>query len=125
MRLDHLILPVNDLEATLAYYCDVLGFTRSGEEGPFQVIRCAEDFVMLLSPFGTEGGTHLAFVLDKPEFDIAFARIKSSGVAYGSHYHDTTNMADPAPEFGARGATMSLYLNDPNNHLIELLYYGD
>lgn len=123
MQLDHLILPVNDRDASLAFYLNVLGFTHTGEEGPFTVVSASDEFAVLLAPFGTEGGTHLAFALTKPEFDTAFARIKAAGVAYGSHYHDVANMEGPAPEFGARGETMSLYLNDPNQHLIELLYY--
>jgi hypothetical protein len=33
-------------------------------------------------------------------------------------------MRGPADEDGARGSGKAIYLMDPNNHLIELRYYG-
>lgn len=125
MQIDHVILPINDMVASVAYYRDVLGFTQSDPQEPFEVMRFSDDFAVLLAPFGTEGGMHLAFAMERAEFDAAFARIKQSGVDYGNHFHDTTNKQDPAPEIGARGETMSVYFTDPSRHLIEFLYYED
>ena len=37
--LDHIILKVNDLAASVAFYTEVLGFVLAGTDGPFTVIR--------------------------------------------------------------------------------------
>jgi catechol 2,3-dioxygenase-like lactoylglutathione lyase family enzyme len=121
--LDHLILSVNDREQSLRFYTDVLGFEDEGERGPFVRVRAGADCVILLAPFGTEGNSHLAFSLTKAEFDTAFDRIRNAGVAYGDAFDQATNMSGPGAADGAHGDTQSLYLLDPNRHLIELLYY--
>jgi catechol 2,3-dioxygenase-like lactoylglutathione lyase family enzyme len=61
--IDHLILNVNDIEASVAFYANVLGFTREGQEGPFTVIRVSDDFTLQLAPWGTKGNEHYAFAL--------------------------------------------------------------
>ncbi len=61
--IDHLILPVNDVAESLAFYVDVLGFTADGSRPPFTVVRVSDDFVLQLAPWGTDGNVHLAFAL--------------------------------------------------------------
>ena len=125
MQLDHLILPVNDKDKSIAFYENVLGFWADGDEGPFTVLRVSHDFTMQVAPWGTEGGMHFAFAMPHAEFEERFDRIKASGVSYGSTFDDASNMEGPGHETGARGATRSLYLFDPNQHLFEFLYYED
>lgn len=121
--IDHLILSVNDRDESLRFYCDVLGLANDGERAPFVQVRVSPDFVILLAPFGTEGNEHLAFSLSGSEFDAAFQRIRSAGLQYGDRFDQASNMKGPGTAEGARGETRSLYLLDPNRHLIELLYY--
>ena len=121
--LDHLIVPVADAEASARFYAEVFGFETEGEDGPFTVVRVNSGTVLLLAPWGTEGGHHLAFALSPEQFDAAFARIKAAGIPYGDSFHHVGNMDGPGNEFGARGMGASLYLNDPDQHLIELRHY--
>jgi catechol 2,3-dioxygenase-like lactoylglutathione lyase family enzyme len=123
IQLDHLILAVNDLDASVAFYTDVLGLERDGDDGPFTVVRVTPDFVLLVAPWGTEGGEHLAFSMSAAEFDAAFQRIKDAGLAYGDDPHEPANMHDPGEETGAHGMGATLYVNDPSNHLIEIRHY--
>jgi catechol 2,3-dioxygenase-like lactoylglutathione lyase family enzyme len=123
MQLDHLILAVNDLESSLAFYAGILGLKRDGEDGPFTVVRVTPDFVLLVAPWGTEGGQHLAFSMSRVEFDAAFQRIKDAGLPYGDDPHEPANMHDPGDETGAHGMGTTLYVNDPSNHLIEIRHY--
>ena len=51
MTIDHLILNVNDIPASIEFYVNVLGFKLDGDEGPFTVIRVDENFVLLLGPW--------------------------------------------------------------------------
>ena len=123
VQLDHLILAVNDLDASLSFFRAVFGFEAEGEDGPFTVVRVTPDFVLLVAPWGTEGGQHLAFSMSRDEFDSAFARIKDAGLPYGDDPHAPDNMHDPGEETGAHGLGPTLYVNDPSNHLIELRHY--
>jgi catechol 2,3-dioxygenase-like lactoylglutathione lyase family enzyme len=123
LTLDHMILAVNDLAASIRFYTEVMGLEHEGEREPFSVIRVSPDLVLLLAPWGTGGGEHLAFSMTAAEFDAVFARAKAAGVAYGFPFHDVGNNAGPGPEFGAAGDGSALYFYDPDKHLIEIRHY--
>lgn len=122
-RLDHLILAVNDLAASIAFYTEVLGFVAEGQRGPFSVLRVADDLTLQVAPWGTAGGLHLAFALPRAEFDAAFARARQAGIPYGDSAHAVGNQQGPGDEDGARGPGKAVYLFDPNKHLIEIRHY--
>ena len=63
--IDHLILNVNDIDASVDFYVNVLGFKNEGEDGPFTVIRISDDFTLQLAPWGTKGNEHYAFALPR------------------------------------------------------------
>ena len=121
--IDHLILNVNEIPASVDFYVNVLGFALEGEDGPFTVIRVSEDFTLQLAPWGTKGNEHLAFALPRKDFDDAFSRIKEKGIPYGDSFHTVGNNSGPGVETGAKGPAPTLYMNDPNNHLIEIRTY--
>jgi catechol 2,3-dioxygenase-like lactoylglutathione lyase family enzyme len=121
--IDHIILNVNEIPASVDFYAGVLGFALEGEDGPFTVIRVSEDFTLQLAPWGTKGNEHLAFALSRKDFDDAFSRIKEKGIPYGDSFHTVGNNSGPGIETGARGPAPTLYMNDPNNHLIEIRTY--
>ena len=121
--IDHLILNVNEVSASVDFYVNVLGFELEGEDGPFTVIRVNEEFTLQLAPWGTGGNEHLAFALSRQAFDDAFARVKEKGIPFGDSYHSVGNNSGPGVESGARGPAPTLYMNDPNNHLIEIRTY--
>jgi catechol 2,3-dioxygenase-like lactoylglutathione lyase family enzyme len=123
MELDHLILAVNDLDATERFFTDVLGLGCEGTSDPFTVIRVNADLTLQLAPWGTTGGQHLAFAMPRAEFDATFSRIRAAGIPYGDSFHDVGNMRGPGREDGARGPAASIYVFDPNQHLIEIRHY--
>jgi catechol 2,3-dioxygenase-like lactoylglutathione lyase family enzyme len=124
VTLDHLILAVNDRDASVRFYTEVMGFGHEGEDGPFSVIRVSPETTLQLAPWGTEGGEHLAFALSPGEFDAIFARVRAADLPYGDSYHDVGNMQGPGQESGARGLGPTVYLFDPNRHLVEFRHYG-
>ncbi|MFZ0249353.1 MAG: VOC family protein [Acidimicrobiales bacterium] len=121
--LDHLIVTVNDREASVRFYTEVMGFGHEGEDGPFSVIRVSPDTTLQLAPWGTEGGGHLAFALSRDEFEAAFDRVRAAAIPYGDSFHDVGNMQGPGEEAGARGPGPTVYLFDPDGHLVELRHY--
>ena len=123
IQLDHLILNVNDRDASLDFYTRLLGLRYDGEDGPFTVVRVTPEFTLLLAPWGTSGGEHLAFAMAKPEFDAVFARLREAEIPYGDSFHAVGNMAGPGDETGARGSGKAVYVFDPNQHLIEIRHY--
>jgi len=123
ITLDHLILPVNDLEASIAFYTQTLGFAYDGERPPFTVVRVNGDTTLQLAPWGTEGKQHLAFAMSRAEFEGVFARVREAGTSYGDSFHAVGNKQGPGDEDGARGPGKALYLLDPSRHLIEIRYY--
>jgi catechol 2,3-dioxygenase-like lactoylglutathione lyase family enzyme len=121
--LDHVILKVNDLQASVAFYVDVLGFSLEGTDGPFTIIRSGPGCQLQLAPWGTKGFEHYAFAVSKMEFDTIYARIRAAGIAHGPTYDSVGSNAPPGEESGARGFAPTLYFNDPNQHLIEIRTY--
>ena len=123
IQIDHLILNVNDVGSSVDFYVNVLGFKLEGQDGPFTVIRVNDDFTLQLAPWGTAGNEHLAFALSREEFERVFALLKERGIPYGDSFHSVGNNLGPGNESGARGSGPTVYVNDPNNHLIEIRTY--
>ena len=121
--IDHIILNTNDLAASVDFYTNILGFTNEGLDGPFTVIRVSEGFTMQLALWGTKGNEHYAFAMSRKDFDSAFQRIRDNKVPYGDSFHNVGNNNGPGNEIGARGAGPTVYMFDPNHHLIEIRTY--
>ena len=123
MILDHLILNVNDLDESRRFYAGVLGLRDEGQDGPFAVLRVTDELTLQLAPWGTSGGTHLAFAMPRPEFDAVFGRVRESGLAFGDSFDSVGNDEGPGREGGARGLGAAVYFFDPSRHLIEIRHY--
>ena len=121
--LDHFILKVNDLKASVAFYTTVLGFVDQGTDGPFAVLRVGPEFQIQLAPWGTKGAEHYAFSVSRTEFDQIFSRIKAAGISFGPTYDSVGANSGPGNEPGARGIAPTVYFNDPNKHLLEIRSY--
>jgi catechol 2,3-dioxygenase-like lactoylglutathione lyase family enzyme len=121
--LDHLIIKVNDLEASVQFYSDILGFTPKGVDGPFAVMGVSEQLQLQFAPWGTEGFEHYAFAVSRQDFDRIFSRIREAGLDYGPSFDSVGSNTGPGVEAGARGDAPTLYFNDPNKHLLEIRTY--
>jgi len=121
--IDHLILNINEVASSVDFYVNVLGFKLEGKDGPFTVIRVSDDFTLQLAPWGTSGNEHLAFALSRAAFDNVFERVKEKGIPYGDSFHAVGNNNGPGVESGAKGPAPTLYMHDPNKHLIEIRTY--
>ena len=122
--IDHIIVKVNDLDASVAFYTAVLGFANEGTDGPFTVLRIGPNCQLQLAAWGTPGYEHYAFSVSQTEFQQIFSRIKDAGIAYGPTFDSVGTNAGPGEECGARGCAPTLYFNDPSKHLLEIRSYA-
>lgn len=120
--LDHLVLTVADIEATVAFYCGALGMERV----TFGVGRTALGFgnqKINLHQHGREfepkaamptpGSADLCFVSDRPLAEVA-ARLSACGIAIEE---------GPVVRTGATGPITSVYVRDPDRNLVEICEY--
>src|SRR5215510_5695200 len=121
--LDHIILKVNDVAASIAFYVDIMGFQMEGQDGPFTTIRVNKDLILQLAGWGTPGSEHYAFSLSRKDFDGVFTRVRAQGLPYGASFHSVGTNDGPGVELGAKGNAPTLYFFDPNKHLIEIRTY--
>ncbi len=121
-RLDHLVLTVRDLPATVAFYTHVLGM----QEVTFGQGRKALAFgrqKINLHPYGREfdpkaprptpGSADLCFITTTP-LDEAAAHVRACGVEI---------VEGPVGRTGAQGPIRSIYFRDPDLNLIEVSNY--
>lgn len=121
--LDHIVLRVADLKASLQFYVDVLGCQLERELpdlGLYQLRagRQLIDLVTIGSRLGGEaevsadGRNQDHFCLTIEEFDEASLRdwLSSHGV----------NASEAAERYGAEGYGLSVYIQDPDNNTVEL-----
>jgi catechol 2,3-dioxygenase-like lactoylglutathione lyase family enzyme len=122
IRLDHLVLTVRDIEATTAWYRDVLGMKPVTFRQGRRALRFADQKINLhqagheFEPKAAHpipGSTDLCFVSDSPLEEVV-AELRSKGVAIEE---------GPIPRTGALGAIQSVYVRDPDGNLIEIAHY--
>jgi catechol 2,3-dioxygenase-like lactoylglutathione lyase family enzyme len=118
-HLDHLVLTVRDISATIAFYTKVLGM----KEVTFGKNRRALSFgnqKINLHQSGhefepkaacpTPGSADLCFISDTP-LSLIIARLTAHGVPI----HE-----GPVARSGAEGPILSVYFRDPDGNLIEI-----
>jgi catechol 2,3-dioxygenase-like lactoylglutathione lyase family enzyme len=121
--LDHLVLTVQDIEKTLAFYIHILGMSKTSfqpEDSPLRHALCfGEQKINLhearapFSPrarFATPGSADLCFLSQTP------LPVWQTHLAA----HDITIERGPIPRTGAHGPITSIYVRDPDGNLIEI-----
>ncbi len=122
-RLDHLVLTVRDVAATVAWYTTVLGL-RAVTFGDGRVALTFGQQKINLHERGhefepkaaapTPGAADLCFVSAAP-LDAVQAQLDAAGA---------TIIAGPVARTGALGPLRSVYLRDPDGNLVEIAVYG-
>lgn len=123
-RLDHLVLTVRDIEATIAFYETVLGMRAVGFGNGRMALEFGSSKINLhpadapLEPHAatpTPGSADLCFIVSTPLAE-AMASLELLGVAV---------LAGPVARTGALGPIESLYFRDPDGNLIEVSNYAE
>ncbi len=123
--LDHVVLRVADVTASLRFYCEMLGCheeRRIEELGLIQLRAGAQliDLVDLTKPLGRAGGEapgeggrnmdHFALRIAQLDEPALRAHLLNYGVEPG----------DVVPRYGAQGIGPSMYIRDPDGNVVEL-----
>lgn len=121
-RIDHFVLTVASIEATCAFYRDVLGM----EIATFAGGRCALSFgaqKINLHEVGREfepkaarptaGSGDFCLIADTP-LDEVIAELQARGIAIEE---------GPVSRTGATGPIRSVYIRDPDDNLVEIANY--
>jgi catechol 2,3-dioxygenase-like lactoylglutathione lyase family enzyme len=121
-RLDHLVLTVADLDATITFYRDVLGMEVVTFSDDRQALNFGRSKINLhvagqeFSPHAHEpvpGSADLCLIVDEPVSQV-IRELREHGVFIEE---------GPVERTGATGSMTSCYIRDPDGNLIELSNY--
>ena len=133
LRMDHVVLNVEDEEKMMDFYSRILLLVPERLEEyragvvPFPSVRLNADTIIDLfpkklwqkGPAAREGRAHLnhfCISLDKEEWEDLSGRLKA---------HHITIEEGPVPRWGAHGSGTSIYFRDPEENLIEARCYPE
>jgi catechol 2,3-dioxygenase-like lactoylglutathione lyase family enzyme len=117
---DHVVMICSDVEASLDYYAGVLGLEpldvdewRNGDAA-FPSVRVSESTIIDLLSGQSEGQNvnHICIVIEPMDLH-ELAKVAELNVVEG-----------PVQRGGAQGTGWSIYVIDPDAHVIELKQYG-
>jgi catechol 2,3-dioxygenase-like lactoylglutathione lyase family enzyme len=121
-RLDHLVLTVHDIEASVAFYTRVLGMAEATFGGGRKALVFGSSKINLheagrefepKAATPTPGSGDLCLIVDD-HLDSVQAQLTAAGVAIE---------VGPVRRTGAAGEIISVYVRDPDLNLIELSNY--
>ncbi|HWE99161.1 MAG TPA: VOC family protein [Caulobacteraceae bacterium] len=117
--LDHLILPVADVERSVRFYRRVFGFRYE----PVALVRVSPSLVLQLIPRRPEVSQHLAFAMSRPEFEETVGRLQAAAIPFGDDFDTVGNMKGPGRAHGSQKNGSSIYFEDPDRHMLEIMHY--
>ncbi|HEV2358992.1 MAG TPA: VOC family protein [bacterium] len=121
-RLDHIVLTVRDIEATCAFYSNVLGMRPVVFDGDHWALHFGSQKINLhrtghefepKAERATPGAADLCFIT-LTQMDVVVAHLQA---------HQVRVIEGPGPQVGAIGQLTSVYFHDPDGNLIEISNY--
>ena len=119
--IDHLVLTVRDVEASVAFYDRALGLEAVTFAGGRRALQVGAQKINL-QVLGQETRNHAAIgcgdlcLETEAPLSQVIARLQGAGIAI---------VEGPVAKTGARGPFVSVYFNDPDGNLIEVSNYAE
>jgi catechol 2,3-dioxygenase-like lactoylglutathione lyase family enzyme len=123
-RIDHLVLTVEDLDRTIAFYVDVLGMSEATFGSGRKSLLFGSSKINLhergrefepKAATPTPGSADVCLIVDD-SLEWVVSELAAIGIAVEE---------GPVPRTGARGPITSVYIRDPDGNLIELSNYPE
>lgn len=122
--LDHVVLSVKDVEASLSFYHGSLGMEalrveefRAGKVG-FPSLRASGTSIIDLqkakAPHEGVNVDHFALLIEPTDMDALVGELRAKGVQVNGQ---------PGQRWGAQGRGPSVYIKDPDGNTVELKCY--
>ena len=127
-EMDHIVLRSKDVEVSLKFYTEVLGMKaerveqwRAGEIR-FPSARINADTIIdffgsdqePISKDGIKNQDHFCMVIEPTDMEQLKAKFEAMGVEI---------QAGPGKRWGSHGDGISLYIDDPDDNVVELRHY--
>jgi catechol 2,3-dioxygenase-like lactoylglutathione lyase family enzyme len=119
IELDHILVPVRDVEASVRFYYRTLRFRYE----PEALVRVSPTLVLQLIQRPPTTSQHMAFSMSRAEFDETVERLKAAGIPFGDNFDTVGNMQGPGRAHGSRKDGSSIYFHDPDQHMLEIICY--
>ncbi|MBA3605584.1 MAG: VOC family protein [Acidimicrobiia bacterium] len=128
---DHLVLRCGNVEASLAWYVEVLGLApvrveawRAGEV-PFPSVRVTPEVIIDLIPrHADDAAAAAAAAAAERNVDHICLVASAETIATVDAERDSFRVVDgPGTRFGAQGDGWSIYVLDPDDYAVELRTY--
>jgi catechol 2,3-dioxygenase-like lactoylglutathione lyase family enzyme len=119
IALDHIILPVADVEKSVRFYYKILGFKYE----PVALVRISPTLVLQLLQQAPQISQHLAFSMSAAEFDETLNRLKAASIPYGDNFDTVGAMTGLGVSHGSQKNSQSIYFHDPDGHMLEIMHY--
>ncbi len=123
-NIDHLVLTVKDVEATVRFYENVLGMVREDFEDGRVALWFGKQKINL-----HQLGTEILPKAGNPgigNVDICFTTLLPiERVVEHLLLQDIPIVEGPVRRQGAKGQMISVYFHDPDENLLEIAYYGE
>ena len=117
VQLNHTIVWCRDQQRSATFLADMLGLPAPTRFGPFLVVEVGNGVSLDYHEIdGDVASQHYAFLIDEPEFDAVFGRIRERGLDF---------WADPGlsrpGEINHNDGGRGVYWRDPDGHLLEVI----
>jgi catechol 2,3-dioxygenase-like lactoylglutathione lyase family enzyme len=116
VQFNHTLVAARDRHASAAYLAEMLGLPKPTTYGSFRCVELANGASLDFVDVEEVHAQHYAFLVDEPEFDEIFGRIKERGATYWADPH-----RQRAGEWNTGDGGRGVYWEDPSGHLLEII----
>jgi catechol 2,3-dioxygenase-like lactoylglutathione lyase family enzyme len=116
VEVNHIVIPAKDKWAAAGLLAFILGLEAEADSGHFVRLRGSDELTLDFSESNACWAFQCAFLVSDAEFDAALSRMNSGPINFYAAY-DGTGRGEINRLHGCR----SIYFDDPNGHLFELI----